>query len=415
MSEVLDIGRRAKAASRLLVGVSTAVKDRALGAMADALEARADDILDANTEDLERAEAEGITGALIDRLTLTPDRIAGMATGLREVIGLKDPAGEVIGGWTLPNGVRITKIRVPLGVVGIIYEARPNVTVDAAGLCVKSGNACILRGSRTAISSNTALARILDDAGTEAGLPRDAVQLIPSTDRESAKELMRMREYVDVLIPRGGADLIRTVVEESTVPVIETGVGNCHVYVDAQADLAKALPILINSKTQRPGVCNAAETLLVHRAAADAFLPGAIDALLSAGVELRGDDRARAYSDAMKPASEDDWYAEYLDLIMAVKVVDSLDEAIEHVNRYGSNHTDAILTEDYSAARRFEQQVDSACVMVNASTRFADGSEFGFGAEIGISNQKLHARGPMALPELTAYKYLVEGEGQVRE
>jgi glutamate-5-semialdehyde dehydrogenase len=280
---------------------------------------------------------------------------------------------------------------------------------------VKSGNACILRGSRTAISSNTVLARILDDAGTEAGLPRDAVQLIPSTDRESAKELMRMREFVDVLIPRGGADLIRTVVEESTVPVIETGVGNCHVYVDAQADLAKALPILINSKTQRPGVCNAAETLLVHRDAADAFLPVAIDALFSAGVELRGDDRARAYSDAIKLASEDDWYAEYLDLIMAVKVVDSLDEAIEHVNRYGSNHTDAILTEDYSAARRFEQQVDSACVMVNASTRFADGGEFGFGAEIGISNQKLHARGPMALPELTAYKYLVEGEGQVRE
>ena len=414
MNEVQEIGRRAKAASRLLVGVSTAVKDRALGAMAEALEGRADDILDANTADLERADAEGITGALIDRLTLTPDRIAGMAAGLRDVIGLKDPVGEVIEGWTLPNGVRITKIRVPLGVVGIIYEARPNVTVDAAGLCLKSGNACILRGSRTAISSNTVLAKILNDAGTDAGLPPDAVQLIPSTDRESAKELMRMREYVDVLIPRGGADLIRTVVEESTIPVIETGVGNCHVYVDASADLAKALPIVINAKTQRPGVCNAAETLLVHRDAAGAFLPGAIDALLDAGVELRGDDSARTYSDRVKPATEDDWYAEYLDLIMAVKVVDSLDDAIEHVNRYGSNHTDAILTEDYSAARRFEQHVDSACVMVNASTRFADGGEFGFGAEIGISNQKLHARGPMALPELTAYKYLVEGEGQVR-
>ncbi len=415
MSEVLEIGRRAKAASRRLVTVSTAVKDRALAAMADALESRADDILDANTADLERADAEGITGALIDRLTLTPDRISGMARGLRDVIGLKDPVGEIIEGWTLPNGVRITKTRVPLGVVGIIYEARPNVTVDAAGLCVKSGNAVILRGSRTAISSNTILARILDDAGTDAGLPRDAIQLIPSTDRESAKELMRMREYVDVLIPRGGADLIKTVVEESMVPVIETGVGNCHVYVDERADLAKALPILINSKVQRPGVCNAAETLLVHRAAADEFLPKAIQALIDAGVELRGDDASRAYSDKVKAANDDDWYAEYLDLIMAVKVVGSLDEAIEHINRYGSNHTDAIVTEDYSAARTFEQQVDSAVVMVNASTRFADGGEFGFGAEIGISNQKLHARGPMALPELTAYKYLVEGEGQVRE
>ena len=415
MAEVLDIGRRAKAASRKLVGVSTAVKDGALASMADALESNADDILDANTADLERADAEGITGALIDRLTLTPDRISGMARGLRDVIGLKDPVGEIIDGWTLPNGVRITQMRVPLGVVGIIYEARPNVTVDAAGLCVKSGNACILRGSRTAISSNTVLARLLDDAGTEAGLPRDAIQLIPSTDRESAKELMRMREYVDVLIPRGGADLIRTVVEESMVPVIETGVGNCHVYVDERADLAKALPILINSKVQRPGVCNAAETLLVHRAAADAFLPKAIQALLDAGVELRGDDAARAYSDRISAATEEDWFAEYLDLIMAVKVVGSLEEAIDHVNNYGSNHTDAIVTEDYSAARRFEQAVDSAVVMVNASTRFADGGEFGFGAEIGISNQKLHARGPMALREMTAYKYLVEGEGQVRE
>jgi glutamate-5-semialdehyde dehydrogenase len=414
MNEVQEIGRRAKRASRLLVGVSTEVKDRALGAMADALEGRADDILDANTADLERADAEGVTGALIDRLTLSPDRIAGMAAGLRDVVGLKDPVGEVIEGWTLPNGVRITKTRVPLGVVGIIYEARPNVTVDAAGLCVKSGNACILRGSRTAISSNTVLATILNDAGTDAGLPPDAVQLIPSTDRESAKELMRMREYVDVLIPRGGADLIRTVVEESTIPVIETGVGNCHVYVDAAADLTKALPIVINAKTQRPGVCNAAETLLVHKDAAGAFLPDAIRALLDAGVELRGDDRTRGYSDRVKPATDDDWYAEYLDMIMAVKVVDSLEDAIDHVNRYGTNHTDAIVTEDYTAARRFELQVDSACVMVNASTRFADGGEFGFGAEIGISNQKLHARGPMALPELTAYKYLVEGEGQVR-
>jgi glutamate-5-semialdehyde dehydrogenase len=320
----------------------------------------------------------------------------------------------VLDGWKVPNGLQITKVRVPLGVVGIIYEARPNVTVDAAGLCVKSGNACILRGSRIAISSNMALARIIDAAGVDAGLPPDSVQLIADTDRESAKELMRMREHVDVLIPRGGADLIRTVVEESTVPVIETGVGTCHVYVDASADLGKALPILINAKVQRPSVCNAAETLLVHRSAADAFLPKAIEALLAAGVELRGDEATRGYDARVKPATEDDWRAEYLDLILAVRVVDSLTDAIEHVNRYGTAHTDAIVTEDYAAARRFTAEVDSACVMVNASTRFADGGEFGFGAEIGISNQKLHARGPMGLAELTSYRYVVEGDGQVR-
>lgn len=414
MSEVLEIGRRARAAAQRLATVSSATKDRALGAMAGALESRADEILDANNSDLERTETEGIGGALIDRLTLTPERIADMAGGLRDVARLTDPVGEVLDGWTLPNGVRITKVRVPLGVVGIIYEARPNVTVDAAGLCVKSGNACILRGSRTAISSNLVLARIIDEAGSEAGLPRDSVQLVPSTDRESAKQLMRMREYVDVLIPRGGADLIRTTIEESTVPVIETGVGNCHVYVDAHADLDKALPILINAKTQRPGVCNAAETLLVHRSVADAFLPAAVAELLARGVELRGDDRTRAYSDRINAATEDDWYAEYLDLILAVKVVDTLDEAIEHVNTYGSRHTDAIVTEDYTAARRFAAEVDAACVMVNASTRFSDGGEFGFGAEIGISNQKLHARGPMALAELTSYKFVLEGTGQVR-
>jgi glutamate-5-semialdehyde dehydrogenase len=414
MSEVLDIGRRARAAGRRLARATSAVKDDALRAMASALEDNADEILDANTEDLERAQTDGIGGALIDRLTLTPERISAMAAGLTDIVGLKDPIGEVLDGWRLPNGVRITKVRVPLGVVGIIYEARPNVTVDAAGLCVKSGNACILRGSRIAISSNIALARIIDDAGRKAGLPENTVQLIPSTDRESAKELMRMREYVDVLIPRGGADLIRTTVEESTVPVIETGVGNCHVYVDASADLDKALPILINAKTQRPGVCNAAETLLVHRAAADAFLPRATEELLAAGVELRGDDRARAYSDRMSAATDEDWRAEYLDLILAVKVVDSLDDAIEHVNTYGTNHTDAIVTEDYAAASRFTAEVDSACVMVNASTRFADGGEFGFGAEIGISTQKLHARGPMGLPEMTSTKYVVTGDGQTR-
>ena len=414
MSEVLEIGRRARAAARGLANVSSGTKDAALHAMAASLEANADAILDANTEDLERAESEGASSALVDRLTLTPDRITGMADGLREVAALKDPVGEVIDGWMRPNGLRITKVRVPLGVVGIIYEARPNVTADAAGLCVKSGNATILRGSGSALSSNTVIARLLDAAGVDAGLPANAIQLIPSADRESAKELMRMREYVDVLIPRGGADLIRTVVEESQVPVIETGVGNCHVYVDAKADLFKARNIIMNAKTQRPSVCNAAETMLVHRQVAHAFLPDALTALRDAGVELRGDDRVIGYCDFVKPATEEDWFAEYLDLILAVKVVDSIDEAMDHIARYGTKHTEAIVTEDYGAAKRFTAGIDAACVIVNASTRFADGGEFGFGAEIGISNQKLHARGPMALPELTSYTYVVEGDGQVR-
>ncbi len=414
MSEVLEIGKRAKGAAARLVTTPTAIKDGALIAIADALEDRSDQILIANTDDLERAKAEGITGALIDRLTLTPARIAGIAAALRDLTSLKDPVGEVVRGWTLPNGVHIDQRRVPLGVIGIIYEARPNVTVDAAGLCLKSGNAVILRGSSSAISSNTALAHIIDTVGTEAGLPPHSVQLIPSTDRESAKELMRMREYVDVLIPRGGASLIKTVVEESTVPVIETGVGNCHVYVDESADPDEALAIAVNAKTHRPGVCNAAETLLVHRAHADGLLERLLETLKGEGVELRGDDAARAANDAVQPATEEDWRAEYLDLIMAVRVVDSLDDAIEHINTYSSNHTDAIVTADYSAAKRFTEEVDSACVMVNASTRFADGGEFGFGAEIGISNQKLHARGPMALAELTSTKYIVTGDGQVR-
>ncbi|MBI4730017.1 MAG: glutamate-5-semialdehyde dehydrogenase [Acidobacteria bacterium] len=414
ISGVLEIAGRARRAAFALATTATAVKDAALAAMAAALDARADEILEGNGVDLERARAEGTPAALIDRLTLTPARIAEMANGLRHVVTLPDPVGETLASWTVPSGLAIEKVRVPLGVVGIIYEARPNVTVDAAGLCLKSGNACVLRGSRSAISSNAVLADILDEAGTLAGLPPDSVQLIRSTDRESVKELMRAHGLVDVLIPRGGADLIRTVVEESTVPVIETGVGNCHVYVDSAADLGKATAILVNSKTQRPSVCNAAETLLVHRALADRFLPGAIEELTRRGVELRGDEAARSYSAAMKPATEDDWYAEYLDLIMAVKVVGSVEEAVEHVNRYGSRHTEAIVTEDEAAARLFAAGVDSACVMVNASTRFADGGEFGFGAEIGISNQKLHARGPMALPELTSYKYIVHGTGQVR-
>jgi glutamate-5-semialdehyde dehydrogenase len=414
MSEVLEIGRKARVAAARLAGCSTALKDAALSAMADALVRNTPSVVAANAEDLTRAGQEGIAEALIDRLTLDPGRIAAMAGALRDITKLSDPVGQILDGWTLPNGLRISKVRVPLGVVAIIYEARPNVTADAAGLCVKAGNATILRGSRTAISSNTLLARILDEAGVSAGLPPNSIQLIASTDRESAKELMRMREFVDVLIPRGGADLIKAVVSESQVPVIETGVGNCHVYVDARADLFKAMRILINAKTQRPAVCNAAETLLVHRQVAQGFLPKAIEELSGCGVELRGDDRVRTFSESVKPATEEDWHAEYLDLIMAVKIVDSIEEAIDHINSYGTRHTEAIVTEDYSAAKRFTQEVDAACVMVNASTRFADGGEFGFGAEIGISNQKLHARGPMALPELTSYKYVVEGTGQVR-
>jgi len=410
-----EIGQRARTAAAALALVDAGTKDRALNAMADALVAQSDEILKANEEDLARAKADGISRALVDRLTLTPKRIEDMAQGLRDLTSLPDPIGEVIDSWMRPNGLQISKVRVPLGVVGIIYEARPNVTVDAAGICLKSGNASILRGSSTAISSNKLLTRIIDDAGVAAGLPKDCVQLIEDTDRESAKELMRAREYVDVLIPRGGPELIRATVEESTVPVIETGVGNCHVYVDARGDLAKDLSIVVNAKTQRPGVCNAAETLLVHSQIAEDFLPRVADVLSQSGVELRGDDRARAIRSSIVPATDEDWDAEYLDLIMAVGVVDSLDQAIAHINQHGTNHTDAIVTEDAAAAERFTREIDSACVMVNASTRFADGGEFGFGAEIGISNQKLHARGPMALVEMTSYKYIVRGDGQVRE
>ena len=414
MSLITEIGARAKQAAARLATTSTATKDAALHAIADALVARGQEVLTANAEDLQRAKGEGITGALIDRLTLSPARIAEIAESLREVTNLTDPVGSVVRGWTLPNGLTIDQVRVPMGVIGIIYEARPNVTVDAAGLCLKSGNAVILRGSSSAFSSNTVLARIIDEAGAGAGLPRDAVQLIPSTDRESAKELMRARDYVDLLIPRGGASLIQTVVEESTVPVIETGVGNCHVYIDERVDADKALAITVNAKTHRPGVCNAAETLLVHRAHVAGLLPRLLDALKGEGVELRGDDAARAANDSVVAATEEDWRAEYLDLIMAVRVVDSLDDAIDHINTFSSHHSDAIVTEDYSNGRRFAAEVDSAAVLINASTRFIDGGQFGFGAEIGISNQKLHARGPMALPELTSTKYIVRGDGQVR-
>ncbi|HEX9697126.1 MAG TPA: glutamate-5-semialdehyde dehydrogenase [Actinomycetota bacterium] len=412
---MIEIGRRAKVAARAMAGASSAVKDEALAGIARALEEAADAILDANTADLERGESEGLSRALLDRLTLTPERISQIAGAVRDVIALPDPVGEVIGGTRRPNGLDIVEVRVPLGVVAMIYEARPNVTVDAAALCIKSGNACILRGSRTAIESNKALARLIRHAIVEAGLPEDAVQLVEDTSHESVAELMRMRGYVDVLIPRGGADLIRNVVEGASVPVIETGVGNCHVYVDASADVSKAIPIVINAKTHRPSVCNAAESVLVHRAVADDVMPKLLAELAARGVEVRGDDATRAYSDVVVAATDDDYRAEFLDLTISVKVVGSLDEAIEHINAYGTLHTEAIVTEDYGAAQRFAAEVDAACVMINASTRFADGGEFGLGAEIGISTQKLHARGPFALEALTTSKYVVRGSGQVRE
>jgi glutamate-5-semialdehyde dehydrogenase len=369
-------------------------------------------VLAANRHDVEGAA--DLPQAMVDRLTLTAARVAAMADGLRALAALPDPVGEVVRGSTLPNGLELRQVRVPLGVVGIVYEARPNVTVDAAGICLKSGNAVLLRGSSSAAESNAALVTVLRETAAAQGVPADAVQLVPATaGREDVKELMRLRGLVDVLIPRGGADLIRSVVEESTVPVIETGVGNCHVYVDATADLDTALRIVIDAKTTRPSVCNAAETLLVHEAVAAEFVPRALAALRDAGVTVHGDDATAAYGEVV-PATDDDWYAEYLSLDIAGRVVPSLEDAIRHIATYGSGHTEAIVTSSQEAARRFVAAVDSAAVMVNTSTRFTDGGEFGYGAEIGISTQKLHARGPMGLPELTSTKYVVTGDGQVR-
>jgi glutamate-5-semialdehyde dehydrogenase len=412
---VLDVARRARTAAAKLASMARAAKDHALLAMADALVAHTDDVLAANAEDVARGRDAGLSDALIDRLSLDAKRVQAMAEGLRQVAGLPDPVGEVLRGSTLPNGLQLKQVRVPLGVVGIIYEARPNVTVDAAGLCLKSGNAVLLRGSSSARSSNTALVAILAEAGDKSGLPTDTVQLVPGTDHESAKHLMRARGFVDVLIPRGGAGLIRSVVEESTVPVIETGVGNCHVYVDADADLDMAVEITINAKTHRPSVCNAAETLLVHREVADAFLPRVLSALRDAGVTVHGDDRVRAAGGAdVVPVNDDDWAAEYLSLDIAAGVVESVDDAIAHIRRWGSGHTEAIITNSLAASQAFVIGCDSAAVMVNASTRFTDGEQFGFGAEIGISTQKLHARGPMGLPELTSTTWVVTGNGQIR-
>ncbi|MEU8721015.1 glutamate-5-semialdehyde dehydrogenase [Streptomyces antimycoticus] len=417
-SPVLQAAYRSRAAAADLAPLPRAVKDDALLAMADALEVRTKEIIEANAADVERAREAGTSDAIVDRLTLTPERVRAIASDVRDVIALPDPVGEVVRGSTLPNGIDLRQVRVPLGVVGIIYEARPNVTVDAAALCLKSGNAVLLRGSSSASHSNAALVKVLRDAVGGAGLPADAVQLVPGESRESVRELMRARGLVDVLIPRGGASLIRTVVEESTVPVIETGTGNCHVYVDADADLDMAVEILVNSKAQRPSVCNAAETLLVHQDIAPRFLPRALEALAEAGVTVHADERVMALAEGSKatvvPAVIEDWETEYLSYDIAAGVVDSLDAAVSHIRLWSSGHTEAIVTSSQQAARRFTQLVDSTTVAVNASTRFTDGGQFGFGAEIGISTQKLHARGPMALPELTSTKYIVTGDGHTR-
>ncbi|MFE3885389.1 glutamate-5-semialdehyde dehydrogenase [Streptomyces lydicus] len=414
-SPVLETARRAREAAAVLAPQPRTARDAALLAIADALVERTDEIVAANAEDIAKARAAGTAESVVDRLTLTPERIAAIAADVRQVVALPDPVGEVVRGSTLPNGLDLRQVRVPLGVIGIIYEARPNVTVDAAALCLKSGNAVLLRGSSSAYASNSALVDVLRDAVQSTGLPADAVQLVPGESRDSVRELMRARGLVDVLIPRGGASLIRTVVEESTVPVIETGTGNCHVYVDEAADLDMAVDILVNSKAQRPSVCNAAETVLVHAGIAEKFLPRALEALTQAGVIVHGDAAwQQAGPGLVAPATDEDWATEYLSYDIAAAVVPDLDAAVAHIRRWTSGHTEAIVTTSQAAARRFTQLVDSTTVAVNASTRFTDGGQFGFGAEIGISTQKLHARGPMGLPELTSTKYILTGDGHTR-
>ena len=416
MSLVLDLCAAAKAAAPALAQTSSQARNDALALLAAGLDGAHEEILEANARDIEGARVSGVSAAKVDRLTLTDERLDSMADGLRALAQLPDPLGITKRGFTLPNSLEVRQITVPLGVVAMVYEGRPNVTVDAAGLALKSGNACVLRGSSSAIHSNSALTRVMRAALERAGLPVDAVSLITDTDRGSVKELGRARGLVDLLIPRGGAGLISAVVGDAQVPVIETGVGNCHVYIDAGADLEMARAITVNAKAQRPSVCNAAETLLVHAEVAATFLPSVVPALRTAGVTLRGDERARALvgDGDMAAATDADWDTEFLDLVLAVKVVDDLDAALTHIARHGSLHTEAIVTGDRNAARRFTAEVDAAAVMVNASTRFTDGGEFGFGAEIGISTQKLHARGPMGITELVTTKYIVEGDGQVR-
>lgn len=402
-----------KAACALGV-VSAAVKNKALLAMADALLAKTDFIIEANDRDMQAARENGMKESMQDRLRLTPERIEGMAEGLRQVAALPDPIGNVIGGQTLANGLKITKVRVPLGVIGIIYEARPNVTADAIGLCLKSGNAVVLKGGSEAMQSNMAVAGVLTEAAEATGIPQGAIQFIDTADRAAVTALIKLNDFVDVVIPRGGAGLIKAVVQNATVPVIETGSGVCHTYVDAAADCAMARKIAFNAKVQRPSVCNAMETLLVHKDVAGKFLPQMLDEYFKAGVTVFGCQATQEFDERVQPATEEDWATEYGDLRLSVKIVESIDEALEHIAKYGTKHSECIVTEDYNAARKFQDCVDAAAVYVNASTRFTDGFEFGFGAEIGISTQKLHARGPMALPELTSYKFLINGSGQTR-
>ncbi|MCM8711612.1 glutamate-5-semialdehyde dehydrogenase [Clostridium sp. SYSU_GA19001] len=412
---IAEKGKLAKAAARGLASCETNVKNKALLNMAEALLENAQVILAANEKDMEAGRAKGLSKAMLDRLMLNEKRIADMAEGVRQIASLSDPIGEVTKMWKRPNGIQIGSIRVPLGVIGIIYEARPNVTVDAAALCIKAGNVVLLRGGSEAVNSNRALAEVISKATIKAGLPENSIQYIDIIDREAVNVMLRLNEYIDVLIPRGGAGLIRTVVENATVPVIETGVGNCHVYVDSDADLKMAEEIVINAKTQRPAVCNAMETLLIHKDCYEEFLKSLAPRLIELGVEIRGCERTKALVNEAAAACEEDWRVEYLDLILAVKVVDSLDEALDHIYKYGTKHSEAIITNNYFNSQRFLKEVDAAAVYVNASTRFTDGFEFGFGGEIGISTQKLHARGPMGLEQLTTNKYIIYGEGQIRK
>ncbi|MCL0100619.1 glutamate-5-semialdehyde dehydrogenase [Peptococcaceae bacterium] len=414
MSDLLKQAKLAKEAARKLAYLSTDVKNKALSNMAYALKKEMGSILGANERDMKNAKEKGITGALLDRLRLDERRIDEMAQGLLEIAALADPVGEVVSMWVRPNGLEVGKVRVPLGVIGIIYEARPNVTVDAAGLCLKAGNAVLLRGGSEAINSNIAIARVIAKAAEDVGVPSGVISIVEDTSRETVSEMLKLRDYIDILVPRGGAGLIKAVVENATVPVIETGVGNCHIYVDEYADLDKACKILINAKCQRPGVCNAAETLLVHKSIAEEFLPKVLKELKTNKVEIRGCEKTVSIVDWVKEACENDYETEFLDLIIAVKVVESLNEAVEHIRRYGTKHSECIVTESYTNARKFLKQVDAAAVYVNASTRFTDGNQFGFGAEIGISTQKLHARGPMGLKELTSTKYVIYGDGHIR-
>ncbi len=415
MCTILEICKKAKATSYEVAKLSSETKNAALCRMADALETNTERILSANTKDTEAAKDRGIKPALLDRLALDKKKIANMARCLREVATLTDPVGAIERTWTRPNGLIIGQIRVPLGVVGVIYESRPDVTSDAAGICIKSGNAVILRGGSDALNSNVTIGEVLREALIDTGVPIDAIQVVNSPDRAVVEEFMRMRDYVDALIPRGGADLIKATIENSRIPVIETGTGNCHIYVEEDADLTKAVPIIINAKCQRPGTCNAAEKLLVHSNIAEKFLPKIITALRAQNVEVRGCEQTRKIVPDVNPATEEDWYTEFLDLIIGVKVVKNIDEAIEHINKYGTKHSDSILTINFDKALRFIREVDSAAVYWNASTRFTDGNQFGLGAEIGISTQKLHARGPMSIQHLTTTKYFILGRGHIRE